>query len=108
LNKTLQDACINLVADYIETYNERTKVYDELNDHIKKVQGDFYSHLELIDSDLSNKLNDRLDEVIETMTGCKEIVSHILYDTGMIEIEGIMYDLKEKEELIKFLNLNNK
>ena len=108
MNKTLKETCINLVVDFIETYNERTKVYEVLNDHIKKVQGDFYSHLEVIDTDLSHKLYDRIDNIIEVITGCKDIICHILYDTGMIEIDGIMYDLKVKEELLKFLNLNNK
>ncbi len=106
MNKTLKDTCINLVVEFIETYNNRSKVYDEMNDIIKKTQGDFYSHLELIDHELFNKLCDRMDDIIVSLNGCTDIVCHILFDTGMIEIDGIMYDLKEKEQLIKFLNLN--
>ena len=97
-----------MVVEFIETYNNRSKVYDDMNDLIKKTQGDFYSHLELIDNELFSKLCDRMDDIVESLNGCTDIVCHILFDTGKIEIDGIMYDLTNKEQLITFLNLDKK
>lgn len=102
-----KESTVDMIVSFIETYKERQVVYDDLNDKIREIQGDFYANIELIDHILCNKLFDLIDHFIEELTGSKELICHILYDTAIIIVHDVSYDLKNKDELKKFLMLDN-
>jgi len=106
MDNILKEKIADMIVSFLETYKERQVVYDDLNDKIKEIQGDFYSNLEMIDHTLCNKLFDFIDFLIEEMTGSKELVCHILYDTAIIIANDISYDLKNKDELKAYLMLD--
>jgi hypothetical protein len=100
-----KESMVDLLVDFIEVYKEREKVYSDLNRQIMKVQGDFHSNLEPIDHILRNKLLDVIDYIIENISGNKDLICHILYDTAIIYADSVEYNLKNKDELKKFLLL---
>lgn len=100
-----KERLIDMIVSFIEVYKERQIIYDDLNDKMKEIQGDFYTNIEMIDSCLSNKLFDVIDYIIEDISGSKDIMCHIVYDTALVYVADVKYDLKNKEELKKFLML---
>lgn len=105
--KELQLQAIEL----IRLIEEREKEYYEVNNQLRKLQGDFYTYIQINDERVGAEMVKLLDKILKP-AGC-ELASYYLYEcTGMKDggaiYEGIVeYKIRDIEDLKKYVFRNN-
>lgn len=85
MNKAQEDAIVLL--EEIKTYNNS---YDIINDQLKAIQGDFYTHVSCINDTLCTRVVALLDEILEPNAIEYAIASYYLYECDTMKDGGLI------------------
>lgn len=89
----------------LDTIDKQKQKYDEINKKLRKLQGEFSTHIQDMDTDIESGIVDLLDTVL----GYK-LASYYLYDCystgkrqGWIKEYGVKYPIQDIEDVRKFV-----
>ena len=71
---------VNNVFNFIFNYERLDAMYDKKNRELRKLQGDFYTNVQMIDSALLHSVLVIMDATLERLTGFQELVSYHLFE----------------------------
>lgn len=100
-------AMTDLLFEVAETKERMTELNHTLA-QLDRGNSDFATYLNPMMGKIEMCISDALDLFFEDVTGCTDIASHMLYETGMIVSDGIEYNLRERNQFNNFIVMNNK
>lgn len=86
----------------LEIYEKRGLLYDDLNQKIRDVQGDFYTDLQCIDEEVGSAMMGLIDSILG-----EELGSYYLYEcskNGKIIVSGKEYPIRNIDDIRNYLN----
>lgn len=93
----------------LETLKRKSKEYFEINNKLRELQGDFYTHAACCDCNLETSIVKLLDEIIAEECGEKELASYYLYECNPAgafypdDKTFVIEKIEDLEKIIKYL-----